>query len=455
MKNNSLTTTHLLNFEAINRHQLTLSLINQGASVEIFSLSQVEKMQTQLMTILNNAILEYTHHQSNSVKTETAHNIFQSILYCCDYFLLDLCIEEATSILLTVDMDEIYLRGLQKVKDEVNLAKIIETNVQTTKLDIPLIAYNDTINQSFADFWSNYDEYYDAHNTPTSIDYPLLVDDMSWTGIVYIKNYLEKLLLENEFCLCFPQQEIAQLLKGCGEKYSMDYREMLISIPEQILNNVLCSTLLKKNISLMLSQSECLLLEKKMQALSDKECHTQLAAALQYLFNELKITNLDLQRHLLSFIDTLSPRLINAVRMNSLSGLIVILQDSPASESFHYKTGKNISNEHLRLVIDELQLCHNGVAKAALIKSEIHSLEDLIEIFGAYCIFDDEYNDIFGQMGEYDLAVLAADLWDDPWHRTENEFSWKKQLITYLQDINPSVYEKVVHLSKKLKKSYV
>ena len=190
-----------------------------------------------------------------------------------------------------------------------------------------------------------------------------------------------------------------------------------------------------------------------------------MAEALQYVLNQLNLTSLDLQRHLHSFIDTFSPQLINAVRMNSLSGLIVVLQDSPTSRPFHYETGTNLSDEQLRLVIDELQLCHDGVGKAALIKSEIHSLEDLIEIFGAYCIFDDEYNAIFSQMGEYDLAVLAADLWDDSalcddkiflkvdsWHRTENELSWQKQLISYLQNINPSVYKKVVHLLRESKK---
>jgi len=469
MKNNTLIATHLLKPEAINRHQLTLSLITEGARVGVFNQAHVEKMQIQLVTILNTAILEYTHQESNSVKTETAHNIFQSILYCCDYFLLSLSLEDAATVLLTLDFNDLYFRGLQRVKDDVDQTKIIEAKVQSTMLDIPLIAYNDSINESIPDFWQNYDEYYDAHNTPALIDYPLLKDDMSWAGILYIKNYLEKLLLENEFALCFSQQEVIQLLENYGEKYCMDYREMLINITEQILKNVLCSALLKKNISLSISEAECTTLEKQLKGLTENECRTQLEYAMQNIFVELQIANSELQQYLKSFIDTFSPQLVNAIRTNSLAGLIVIDHDHSYIDCAHYyRPGENLSDEQLRLVIDELQHCQDGQAKFAVIKSEIHSLEDLIEVLGSYCIFDEEYNVIFSQMEEHDLAVLVADLRDDyelvddkfvfnvdRWHRTENELYWQKQLISYLLNANPSTYENVLQLSREFKKSRI
>jgi hypothetical protein len=66
------------------------------------------------------------------------------------------------------------------------------------------------------------------------IEYPLLKDDASITGIIYIKNYLTQLKLENEFCAKYSKNHIRALLLTHGVKHHLDYREMLVNIPELI-----------------------------------------------------------------------------------------------------------------------------------------------------------------------------------------------------------------------------
>jgi hypothetical protein len=190
MPNNYLSPCSKLQNANMDKNRLTRSLLDEGILRDIFSPDQAAIIQGQLMALLSTMILEYTHYESSSVKTETAQNIFQSIIYCCDACLRDYPPEAAAKLLLTVKINSIYHQGLQRVREEVEQSKKLYAAVQNSKLDIPLIAYQDTIDSSLAEFLENYDVDYDAHNTAAPIDYPLLKDNLSLTGIFYIKNYL-------------------------------------------------------------------------------------------------------------------------------------------------------------------------------------------------------------------------------------------------------------------------
>ncbi|HEX3031850.1 MAG TPA: hypothetical protein VHS59_06355, partial [Bacillota bacterium] len=117
---------------------------------------------------------------------------------------------------------------------------------------------------------------------------------------------------------------------------------------------------------------------------------------------------------------------------NSLAGLIVLASDTRPRNKLSYHPQSRLDDEKLRLVISELQECSNAVRKADLLQAEIHSLEDLREVFNAWCIFGDEYQEIFRRLGDFELAYLSRCFEHDHPHDQE-EHSWQVQLAHYLQ----------------------
>ncbi len=208
--------------------------MNSNSSLTAFlSPEEIAAVQSRMMQLLSEEILKYTHDQSSSVPVETAQSLFESMLYCVTAYLDTL--PDAAVALKTRDLEKLYRCGLDLIKQYVIECQALLIKVKATRVQTDLIAYNNTIDQCFDEFFESYNPRFEAQNTVTCIDYPLLKDDMSVTGILYIRNYLTELLKENKFCAQFSKNHIRSLLLTHGVKHHLDYRDMLINIPELIL----------------------------------------------------------------------------------------------------------------------------------------------------------------------------------------------------------------------------
>lgn len=448
MENSTLIKHSRIRPENIDYHQFTLSLLNEGLNTKLLSTQQLEQIQIQLMGVLGEIILQYTRNDSSSVKTEIAQGLLQSILYCIDLGLAERpSLEESMETLQNSTVVELHVNGLKVAEKYLTESSHLLDKLKTTIVPNPIVAYNETIHGSFEGFFENYDARFDAHNTMAMIDYPLLFDDASWTGIIYIKKYLEHLLLENEFCSFFDINAINALINACGEKFKISPTDLMVNIPDLILKNSICSILMGHTAeNLVIEEAECAVLETRLKLFSKEELAELLSGAVKALFLQLNITDNALQNYLQPFAAELAQQMINALKVNALSGLIVFASKAPAIEKDIYISGSKLSDEALRLVISELADCENGERKADLIQSEISNIEDLIEVFNSACIFGNEYNALFERMTEHELKILSTDLVDsspfssdttlstDRWQNPENNISWQRELKRYLEE---------------------
>lgn len=53
-------------------------------------------------------------------------------------------------------------------------------------------------------------------------------------------------------------------------------------------------------------------------------------------------------------------------------------------------------------------LCDDAARKARIIREELRSLDDLCDLLGAGCVFDDEYAEIFSSFDEATAALLLG-----------------------------------------------
>jgi hypothetical protein len=196
---------------------------------------EVAAVQARLMQMLSEEILYYTNGKSSSVPAEAAQSLLESMLYCITAYLDTL--PEPQSALKTRDLGELYQNGLNLVKQYIEDAKKLLKEVKATRVQTDLIAYNNTVDSAIDEFLQCYNPRFEAQSTTALIDYPLSKDDMSITGILYILNYLTQLKKENAFCAKYSKNHIRALLFSHGAKYHLDYREMLVNIPEIILEH--------------------------------------------------------------------------------------------------------------------------------------------------------------------------------------------------------------------------
>jgi hypothetical protein len=451
--------------DSIDHHNLMLSLLNVGLKKGLLTLEKVEEIQKQLMLLLSDTIMLYTHDQSSSIKTEIAQRIMQSILYVLDVGLMDHSApEKAIDTLKNTGLEEIYLQGLLTIDVHMLQAKQLMLEIQENKLSVDMISYQESIENINKEFFREYDVRFDAHNAIASIDYPLLSDDMSWDGIVYIKNYLKKLKWENDFCNIFSTDAINMLLIGMEKKIGISYKELLTNISEMIFINAIGSVILGRSAyELKINETEYARLETTLKNITDVELLKLLDDSSILVLDEMNIIATEVRQYFLSSMNKIYPILKNAIRENSLSSLLVIEKPVICKDSVFYTAGRKLEDEQLRILVEELLKCDTGYDKAKIIKAEIHNIEDLLDVFNSFCIFDNEYAIIFNEIGDYSIAALVSEIMDqsplaegiafeiEHLHNTENEIYWKEKLLLYLKACDVTKFNAIVMLAKNLK----
>lgn len=194
-----------------------------------------ERFRTGLLWALAEQLGRYTGGKSSSVPEESAEKVLESMLYC---IAAELSAAPDPSSFSGLEAGELFRRGLRRVEQLTDEAKGLYREVLATRVQTELIAYNAVIDGAIPGFFKTYDPQYAAHENGALTgfpDYPLLRDDKSRGGILYMKGYLEQLLRENRFCAGYPRNRIRAVLTAHGLRHRLDYRELIVNIPELLL----------------------------------------------------------------------------------------------------------------------------------------------------------------------------------------------------------------------------
>ena len=330
--------------ENLDKNQYTVSLLKEGFRAGIIDKAAVERIQTEIIFILRDLIMRYTKGESSSVTNETAEKILNSIYYSIDAYTLSFKNpEDSIAVLKVKSIKEIYEKGVETVTSCVNDGKVLYKEISENRLKLPLQAYNLTID-SIADFFEKYGIVFDAHNTMADIDYPLVFDNMSIRGIFYIKQYLETLKVETEFCRYFNVEEIEKTLKNYGRVCGIDYITSLINIFEVVINNSIFSVMVgNKAECLVISQYQGEFLNRKFTSLTTDEIDFILEMAVERIIDDLKIENAVLIDYIHRYKTIFVPRVINAVENGSLHNIVITDEKDLQERSLIFEEGNRMA----------------------------------------------------------------------------------------------------------------
>lgn len=442
------------------KNQYTISLLQEALRNRLLSRQEIDSIEVQLMMILKDVIMRYTKGESSSVTNDTAESLLKSILYSIDAYALSCSSpEEAVEHLKKVPLKEIYARGLERVREWFEETKSLYDEVKRKKLDVKLESYNLTI-RDIPIFLKNYGIVFGAHNAMASIDYQLVFDDMSVQGVLYMKNYLENLKIETEFCRNFREEDIEILLESFGRKINMDYKIELINIFELVFNNAVFN-IMAGNMDKGLTIAECHFnrLNDELKSLSSPMISKCIDQAVDKLIGILNIDGPYLLSYIYLYKNTFLERVINAVENDCLGSIVIVgKEEHKAKSTILFDNNERMSDEKFKSAVKRLVRMKNASDKISFIKSNFSSLHDFMDVLNSDCIFGDEYDALFGALGDLELAILFKIVFYEELREglenlppivdtdDERETEWHSQFIRYFKKIGRNRIELIKSL---------
>ncbi|QUH27856.1 DUF6179 domain-containing protein [Vallitalea guaymasensis] len=378
------------------------------------SLQLINKNNIETLVILKKLIAKYTFGESSSVKVEVAENLLQSIHYSIDAYVSGCSQEEGLITLQSEGITEIYEKGLNIVKLCLEECKGLYKNVIDNKLQINIQAYNDTLHTAIPYFLRDYNCLYNAHETICCIDYPLAIDDMDIQGVFYIRKYLETIMLENKFCNYFIN-EIDEVLSCYGQLYKLNYSEALINVFEIVINNYIFFLIAEnKGISIHISKVDYEMIVSKISNLERED----LNKLLDNIFKEIAV-NLDIKdKALIHYIEeyksVFSDRLISNIKHGSLKYMVIVDDTQKLQEINLLDTDDRMDDDSFKELVNTIQECNDTQDIINIIKNNVKSLIDFIDILKADCLFGEEtFYSIFNILNDMELAILGKVVYDE------------------------------------------
>ncbi|MEN6325135.1 MAG: DUF6179 domain-containing protein, partial [Syntrophomonas sp.] len=350
----------------------------QGIPEGVLTDGEIRKIRFKLWKLLGKRTQCFTMGDSSSVPVETAEELMKSI-----FFTIGLYIENEGNkwelLLETSDMQELLKAGWVEIEKRMADGRELLRKVRETAPAVENKSYRDTL-KGIEVFFKKYDYRFFAHEIPGDIDYQLCYPVQGeLQGIKYINCYLSRLLTENLFCGCFASDRITMLLKS----YCPDYNGLLINIYEPVAVNALGLAILDGDIialdiddkgrsdllAFFGSKSEEEALETLKQS-ADKVCHT------------LQLDDNEMREYLQKTASDLYYRIASALSSGGLDGIFLPLAAEKIEEvrQVQFIDGKVLDDERLRKLIDEISDCRSVSDRIAIVRQEIHSMKDLIEV---------------------------------------------------------------------------
>lgn len=432
-------------------NQYTVSLLNEAYRTKLLDYSIISRIQLNLMNLLKDLILRYTNGNSTSVAMDTAESLFCSLLYAIDAFALGCrSHEEAVFKLKTGVTEDIYKQGVEQTAKWFAETKALYLKVRKNKLDITLDSYNLTLNEAIPVFLESYNIIFRAHDGAGSIDYPLVFDDMSIQGVLYIKSYLENFEIETDFCRNFKSDEINKLLQNFGAAMKLNYKIELINVFELVFNNAVLSIMAGQRAgNLSIRADEFHTLNKKLSCLSAEGIRNEVEQAVEQMITRFRLTDHRMLEYIHRYKPLFEERLVFLAQNHALNSIIITNnEENRRKSSVWLEVGERIKDDDFNALVNKLTVIDNMEDKISQIKTGIKSLYDFLDIMNSDCFFGNEYQELFSGLEESELAVLAGLLFHGELRdgslnlkriASQNktaEYEWQEHFLEYLKALD-------------------
>ena len=180
--------------------------------------------QAKLWQLLRLQTERYTSGQSTSVRTDTAQMLLRSIC-----FLMDQLRQTQPERNLLQEPPDVLLReGAEVIRRQTARTRLQYRRACRCLYQEESLSLRDTL-RGIGGFFHDYDPQFFAAEVPCDIDYQLahpVPDDL--VGVVWLRDYLDRLLTEDTVLRRFPPDSVRRLLAASCP----DHQELLVNLYE-------------------------------------------------------------------------------------------------------------------------------------------------------------------------------------------------------------------------------
>ena len=148
----------------------------------------------------------------SSVRRETAEHLAESILFTLSARLSPLEPLDSLAMLQNGSLEQCYLEGRRQVDRLAQAAELAWHAELRRPLPVDNALLRDTLHGGFAGFFKLYNPEYGAQEIHITADYPVLFYPQGWTGIEFIRRYLDNIIMENRFLRLFETAPLHRCL---------------------------------------------------------------------------------------------------------------------------------------------------------------------------------------------------------------------------------------------------
>lgn len=424
----------------------TASLMRRAADAGLLDERALAAMQEGLLGLLRSQIEEITRGESSSVPAETADQLMDDIGYCIDVALKHAPTpQESLALLREHSMDALYRMGTGLLDREERACEGLLSRVRATRTPTVNEGYRILLDVTFPRYLRDWKVRRHPGDFVVLTEYPL-AREVSASGIFGVRERLESLALENRFCGRFAPV-LDGLLRGWARQNRTSPAEAYVNLFTITLQNLLLARLLGREDA-ALGAGERAGLEERLRPLAAEQRAALLLRAAEGLIDSCAFENARLNNYIREGAARFAGE-VNRAGGALTPFAVVAEEDAPLL----FIDGERLDNDAFSAVADEVLLCDDAARKARIIREELRSLDDLCDLLGAGCVFDDEYAEIFSSFDEATAALLLGRIravWEEGALRPLDEIEWQEAFADWFNRLGADCRERIRALSKTL-----
>ena len=395
------------------------------------NISEEDKMliEVKIWNFLGKHTERYTMGDSTSVPIEIAEELLNSICFSLGLELRGLM--NVNEVLMEEDISDLLKASWSKIASLMERGKQLLEAVRKSSPNIENISYKDTLNE-IGKFFNKYDYRFFAHKIDCSIDYQLSNPiSEKLQGIEYINEYLKALLIENEFCICFDKDNISYILNS----YCSDYKELLINIFEPILTNAIGLDILGGDmLTLAISALQRETLLGIFRNLSKTEILVKLKISAKRVCDILRIVDNEKIEYIQKTAVNIYPRIEVGLSTGNIDNIFLSFKYEDDLKESEFIDNDTMDNERLRNLINEINDCRFISDKIAMVKEEVNSLSDLVEVLSV-CFWEDEALELFKTLSKEEICIIKHYL-DNKYEAYSSDSEWEIKFMHYIRNLS-------------------
>lgn len=415
--------------------------------------AQWQKVQLELLEILTKQIEIFNKGQSSSIQKQKAEALTASIYFTLGVYFRELeDIDESIEILGKGRLKEAFSKGKRLIHEKVEKCKMLYEEAKATRITTENIAYNDTLGEGLNCFFKSYNEALRAEENCGDIDYPLCRDKMEEIGVLYIEDYLTKIIIENRFCRRFDHEgEIDRLLYG----YHEGYQHLLLNIFERVLLNAIGNMILGRD-GLRLSEEEIMELCRLLRPLEEDKLKLVLYQGAKMSMTLSKIEEVEAKAYVYGCIDKWLPIFRRCLDSENMTELFVIDHEKVGKRFSISAIENKMDDDTFKILAEHIRDAENTNEKLQWIRKHIANIEDLKDLFEADCIYEEEFEMIFGDLSDMELALLIRYSMMDEFasidieEPLEEEKEWRKVFAKFVAAMEEKKKQTILALAKEV-----